>query len=126
MTAVRLPFSSRIKLALYLGKISKTERRDLDLIRKIRNEFAHNAAAIDFDLPKINSQCSELSFSYHEKNHRARGHFTAACMKLLANIHFETLRCQSPEIKPDNAPTEEQKKQNRSMIDAAELSNRHI
>ncbi|WP_157980926.1 MltR family transcriptional regulator [Aliidiomarina shirensis] len=106
-------FSSRIKLAFYLGKISKIERRDLDLLRKIRNEFAHNADAIDFEVEKIKSQCGELSFSYHEKDHRPRGHFTAACLGILANIHNETLLCQAPEIKADNAPSEERKKKAR-------------
>ncbi|MEY8211376.1 MAG: MltR family transcriptional regulator [Colwellia sp.] len=102
-------FSARIKMAFYLGKISKVEKRDLDLIKKIRNEFAHNANAIDFEEEKIKNQCRELSFSYHDKDHRPRGHFTAACLGLLANINNETMLCQAPEIKADNAPTEEKK-----------------
>ena len=106
-------FSARIKMAFYLGKISKVERRDLDLLRKIRNEFAHNANAIDFENEKIKSQCGELSFSYHDKDHRPRGHFTAASLGILANIHSETLLCQSPEIKADNAPSEERKQKAR-------------
>jgi hypothetical protein len=109
-------FSSRIKIAYYLGKISKVEKRDLELIRKIRNEFAHSADPIDFETHKIKSQCSELSFSYHDKNHRGRGHFTAACTGLLVNIQKETLMCNAPEIKPDNAPTEEQKEKNRLFV----------
>lgn len=104
-------FSARIKMAFYLGKISKVERQDLDLIRKIRNEFAHNADAIDFNKERIKNQCRELSFSYHEKDHRPRGHFTAACLGLLANIHCETLLTHAPEIKANNAPNKE-KKQN--------------
>jgi hypothetical protein len=109
-------FSSRIKMAYYLGKISKTERRDLDLIRKIRNEFAHNADPIDFEEAKIKSQCTELSFSYHEKDHRPRGHFTASCLGILANIHKETLFCQAPEIKPENAPSQEKKEMMRERL----------
>ena len=109
-------FSARIKLAYYLGKISNVERRDLDLIRKIRNDLAHNADPIDFKEPKIKSQCGELSFSYHDKDHRPRGHFTAACLGLLANIHNETLLCQAPPIKADNAPSEEKKTEIREKI----------
>jgi len=109
-------FSARIKMAFYLGKISKVERRDLDLLRKIRNEFAHNADAIDFEVGKIKNQCNELSFTYHEKDHRPRGHFSAACLGLLANIHNETMLCQAPEIKSDNAPNEEKKRQIRERI----------
>ncbi|WP_345984756.1 MltR family transcriptional regulator [Sulfurimonas sp. HSL-1656] len=115
-TAPLAAFSARIKMAFYLGKISKVERRDLDLIRKIRNEFAHNADAIDFEEEKIKNQCRELSFSYHDNDHRPRGHFTAACMGLLVNIHNETLLSQAPEIKAENAPSEEKKQMIRERI----------
>jgi DNA-binding MltR family transcriptional regulator len=103
-------FSARIKMAFYLGKISKIEKRDFDLIRKIRNEFAHNAEEINFDKENIRNQCRELSFSYHPKEHRSRGHFTAACLGLLANIHNETQSAKAFKVKSENAPTKEQKK----------------
>lgn len=99
-------FSARIKFCFYLGKISKIERRDLDLLRKIRNEFAHSADAITFENEKISNQCRELSFTYHEKDTRPRNHFTASCLGILANIHRETLLCQAPQIKEDNPPSE--------------------
>lgn len=104
-------FSSRIKIAYYLGKISKIERRDLELIRKIRNEFAHSVDPIDFETHKINSQCGELSFSYHHKSHRGKGHFTAACTGLLVNIQKEALMCNSPEIKKTMHPRTNRKNQ---------------
>lgn len=110
-TAPLANFSSRIKLAFYLGKISKAERRDLDILRKIRNDFAHKAEQIDFETPQISNRCGELYFSYHEKTHRARGHFTAACLGLLSSIHAETLKCQAPEIKEDTSLTELKEKQ---------------
>jgi hypothetical protein len=104
-------FSARIKMAFYLGKISKVERRDLDLLRKIRNEFAHSANAIGFENEKIKIQCGKLLFSYHDKDHRPRGHFTAAVLGILANIHNEILLCQAPGIKVDNAPSEVRKRE---------------
>lgn len=114
-TAPLATFSSRIKIAYYLGKISKIEKRDLELVRKIRNEFAHSADPIDFETHKIKSQCRELSFSYHDTNHRGRGHFTAACTGLLVGILSETLICNSPSVKKDNAPTEALKEISRSL-----------
>lgn len=108
-TAPLATFSARIKMAFYLGKISKIERRDLDILRKIRNSFAHSADDISFDDEKISNQCGELSFTYHDKDHQARGHFTASCHGLLGNITGVTLLCNAPEIKADNAPTEERK-----------------
>lgn len=116
-TAPLSTFSARIKMAFYLGKISKVERKDLDLIRKIRNEFAHNADAIDFDFERINNQCRELSFSYHESDSSPRDHFVAACLGLLGNIFSETLRCEASEIKKNNAPSEDEKKSHREFID---------
>lgn len=109
-------FSSRITMAFYLGKISKVERRDLDLIRKIRNEFAHDPNEIDFNTDSIKNRCIELSFSYHDKAYSPRGHFTASCLGILSNIHNETLLCQAPDIKGDNAPSEEQKCAARKFI----------
>jgi hypothetical protein len=52
-------FSARAKLAFTLGLISEKEFQDIDLIRKIRNEFAHNVKA-SFDDPVIGSRCKLL------------------------------------------------------------------
>lgn len=41
-------FSSKIKLAYALGYIDRLAYEDLEKIRKIRNEFAHTAKAVDF------------------------------------------------------------------------------
>jgi hypothetical protein len=43
--------------------IGPTARKDLDLIRKIRNEVAHNMNPVSFDLPTIASRCRELVFA---------------------------------------------------------------
>ena len=45
-TAPLATFSSRIKLAYYLGLISEACRRDLDTIRRIRNDFGHDPEMI--------------------------------------------------------------------------------
>lgn len=55
-------FSSRIELSYLLGLISPMVKRDLHIIRKIRNVFAHSAENIDFNHPPIASRCREL---YH-------------------------------------------------------------
>src|SRR5215471_683584 len=46
-------FSSRIDLAHLLGHIGKSEHRDLQLIRKIRNDFGHTSNPLDFSHPPI-------------------------------------------------------------------------
>lgn len=53
-------FSSRIELCYLLGLISASTKRDLTIIRKIRNDFAHVMDIIDFNHPPIASRCSSL------------------------------------------------------------------
>ncbi|MEK3747877.1 MltR family transcriptional regulator [Paenibacillus sp. FSL E2-8871] len=53
-------FSSKINLSYLLGLISEKSKRDLHIIRKIRNEFAHSMEIIDFEHPPIASRCREL------------------------------------------------------------------
>lgn len=60
-TAPLSSFSSRIDMAYCLGLVDKSEQRDLNLIRKIRNDFAHKFSDISFNAPQIASRCRELS-----------------------------------------------------------------
>jgi len=52
--------SSRIKVAYCLGWIGPETFRDLDLLRKIRNDFAHLHKPITFEDPSVQSRCREL------------------------------------------------------------------
>ena len=45
--------SAKIEIAFRMGLISDDVYRSLNLIRRIRNEFAHNLAGCDFANPKI-------------------------------------------------------------------------
>ena len=53
-------FSSRIKATFSLGLIDRHERTECDLIRKVRNEFAHQPHGITFADPKIEALCERL------------------------------------------------------------------
>lgn len=55
-------FSSKINLAHALGIISEREYRDLHLIRKVRNDFAHSVSASLFD-HSTKARINELSMS---------------------------------------------------------------
>lgn len=110
-------FSSRIKLAFYLGKISAQSRFDLDTIRGIRNTFAHHAADVSFDTQSIADKTRNLHFSYHEKTARPRAHFTASACGLLAMLQMTGLKSMAPMAKSDDAPTEAQKEQNRQQTE---------
>src|SRR5437016_305884 len=54
-------FSSRIKVAHCLGLISDTVKRDLNMIRTIRNQFAHERGGLSFDSPAIRDRCLGLA-----------------------------------------------------------------
>jgi DNA-binding MltR family transcriptional regulator len=57
-------FSSRIEMAYRVGQISVKFARDLHLIRKIRNEFAHNIHGCSFEDARVRSRVTELSNSH--------------------------------------------------------------
>lgn len=59
-------FSSKIKICYSLGFISKTVMDDLDLIRKIRNEFGHDYNPIDFSTEAIKNRISNLKSHFFE------------------------------------------------------------
>lgn len=117
-TAPLSSFSARIKIAYYLGIISAECRVDLDAIRKIRNDFAHDASLILFETQSIAARCRNLGFSYHETAARPRAHFTSSASRLLGIIHELTRTIKRPIAKPDDRPTEAEKLAYREHIKA--------
>lgn len=114
-------FSSRIKFAFYLGKISAVCRGDLDTIRRIRTDFAHQATLISFDSRSVADRCSNLAFSYHLTVSRHRGQFTAAASGILAKIHAASLRSIAPQELSDDRPSEAEKEAGRKQAEAISL-----
>lgn len=53
-------FSSKIDACAALGLIDEHEYREISLIRKVRNEFAHAKHGISFESEKIKGLCSSL------------------------------------------------------------------
>jgi hypothetical protein len=53
-------FSSKIVVAYALKLIGSTTRSDLDLIRFLRNTFAHSRIHFDFDTPEVRAVCDQL------------------------------------------------------------------
>lgn len=64
-------FFSKIWLAYAMDLISKQERDDLNIIRQIRNTFAHAVLKVDFALPEIIAECVGLSLFAPEMKGRA-------------------------------------------------------
>ena len=59
-------FSSRIDFAYRVGLISRRLCRDLHIIRKIRNDFAHNITGCNFENSTVRNRISELRKSFHK------------------------------------------------------------
>jgi DNA-binding MltR family transcriptional regulator len=53
-------FSSKIDISFLLGLIPKNIYNDLGILRKLRNDFAHNAKAITFETDYIKDRCNAL------------------------------------------------------------------
>ena len=80
--------SAKIALAAALGLISERERRECDLVRKIRNKFAHNVHPT-FSDDDVQSLCFELSYRampYEGVDVDAKGSFTSAAVSLISNL----------------------------------------
>lgn len=56
-------FSEKIWMAYFLRLIGPATRRDINLIRELRNEAAHNMNPIRFDQSPISDRCYSLRFS---------------------------------------------------------------
>ena len=99
-------FSSRIDLAYLLGHIGEHARRDLHLIRKIRNEFAHTTDLIDFVAPAIVGRCGELHCPLRKTGDSPRKHYINAVLGLYGIIEHAVQEQAHPEQKNDLEPTE--------------------
>jgi hypothetical protein len=80
--------SAKIALAAALGLISERERRECDLLRKIRNKFAHNVHP-SFEDDDVKSLCFELTYRampYEGVDVDARGSFNSAAVALVSNL----------------------------------------
>jgi hypothetical protein len=80
-------FSSRIDLAYLLGLIPPIAARDLHLIRKIRNEFAHIPGNLTFEYPSIASRCKELHHDIFKEDLPPRDKFMRVATGVAAFIH---------------------------------------
>ena len=80
-TGILGTFSEKIWAAYFLRIIGKNAKHDMDLIRSIRNEVAHNANPVTFDLPEISDRCKKLRGSssdfFRPETSTPRDHFVA-------------------------------------------------
>lgn len=91
-------FSQRIAIAYAFGFIDKQQCSDLELIRKIRNYFAHHPIEGTFEAPEVKGKVLSLStYGGSPSDYRAahaRQVYVFACSALCARF-WKTMRTES-------------------------------
>lgn len=76
-------FDSKIRFWSIIQEMDKDVRHDLNIIRAIRNIFAHSIKLVDFESQKIKEQCYNLR-GYQTKGMTPRQKFVASCQRVCA------------------------------------------
>lgn len=99
-------FSAKIAMSYRMGLISSRFTRDLHLIRKIRNEFAHNIHGCTFEDSRVKSRVLELYKDTHQLNceesrgffpNGTRGDFMFVSSWMLWSINSDVEHCDGME-----------------------------
>lgn len=61
--------SARNKICFCLGLITRIEFKEIETIRKIRNEFAHQVHGLDFNNQRISDLCKNLKADTPDNKH---------------------------------------------------------
>jgi DNA-binding MltR family transcriptional regulator len=92
-------FSSRIITAYRLGLISNKFARDLHLVRKIRNDFAHSIQGCEFDDSRVHARVLALSRSnsivHRSKEAYPEGEKTPARVQFLESVSWMVFYLQA-------------------------------
>lgn len=83
-------FGARISAAYCLGLITRQQRDNLRLIKKIRNHFAHNLHGSSFADEPVRSWCASLTFLRYdlELADAPREQFAHACSEIESELRY--------------------------------------
>lgn len=90
-------FSTRISAAFALGLISDQEYREITILRRVRNRFAHHVQA-SFDMQDIRDLCYNLTLNVPDVD--PRGRYVTSALVLIHRLskrvaHVATIRRRS-------------------------------
>lgn len=94
-------FSARIELSYSLGLIANNIKKDLNLLRKIRNDFAHLSTPMTFETDSVKSRCLELKTILVPKEFCAKRRFTRAMTTVVIQIELTRQGLNHKEVKKD-------------------------
>jgi DNA-binding MltR family transcriptional regulator len=117
-------FSSKILMAYCLGLISKKAKTDLELIKRIRNKYAHNAKAVSFNDADIILLCNKLHHDVYLEISTPKMKFIRVVNGVALEIHLEMASSKRRMIKNDTNIENFFTKKQRDMI--LEIIDKHI
>ncbi len=80
-------FHTKIEIVKLSKLLSDDEARDLNLIRKIRNDFAHELIGISFESPIVKDRCTQLKTAQIGGDPgTARERFKKAAIRLIVDV----------------------------------------
>ena len=104
------PFAVRTELVFALGWIGPETRKELDLLRKIRNKFAHSHNVQGFEDQQIKSWCNELIPPKWQETVpvipvQGRSRFVFTALKLSLRIYILVSESEKPMVGSDKEIT---------------------
>jgi hypothetical protein len=100
-------FSARIDFGFAIGLFGSMTRNDLNQIKFVRNEFAHEISPLSFDVQKISEACNKLRIPIHFKNDETIhdlatpiGKYRRSCEIILRYLQAEGFRITKAPEKP--------------------------
>lgn len=83
-------FAAKIKIAYALGIFTKEMKEEIDIIRRIRNAFAHSKNRLSFSSPQIAQACSLLNFFVEHYSYLFQDAVSAKSQFLVSSRLFYT------------------------------------
>jgi mannitol operon repressor len=102
-TAVLGSFSARIKMCYALGLITNFEYEECEIVRKVRNAFAHKLHGLSFTDQQVTSWCGNLKASPSSEV-VARKRYVNSIMTMCMVLWYRPAHAASISVKPRDWP----------------------
>jgi len=103
--------SAKIKIAYAMGIIGEKGKKDMDLVKDIRNQFAHSFHELSFETPEVSSACFKLTVPDHASQMgrilepeilgKARYRFILSCQLMWVALGGKSVNSPRPKIARD-------------------------
>jgi len=91
--------SSKIKMSYSLGLITKNTYEEIEVMRKVRNMFAHSDQHISFDSKEVEDACSGMIMFPLQKGRKNRAKFITTFLFVTSSILAELRKVKPFEVK---------------------------